>query len=180
MPVGSGYGTKNQMVNTVFIRPFINKINSLQEDILAGHFDSVHKPNAANKSLNNVYVSKSRISELGELKGRYDFSKLISLLNELNKAYEQEMYYSVGCIVRAVIDHIPPVFGCRSFNEISNNYSGTKSFKEAMKGLNEQMRKVTDSYLHTPIREKEVAPVEQQVEARSSLDLLLSEIIRIS
>ncbi|PCJ28215.1 MAG: hypothetical protein COA96_01530 [SAR86 cluster bacterium] len=179
-PEGSGYGTKNQMVETVFIRPFRNKIDSMREDILAGDFDLVHKEVHSTNASNNDYVSKSRIDELRGLSSKYDFSKLIALLTELNKAYENQMYYSVGCLVRVIIDHVPPVFGCSSFNEMANNYSGTKSFKEAMKSLNEQMRKVTDSYLHTQIREKEVAPVGQQVEARSPLDLLLSEIIRIS
>ncbi|WP_299769929.1 TIGR02391 family protein [uncultured Pseudoteredinibacter sp.] len=43
-PSGSGYGTRSQMVNTVFIRPFINRIDSLRQDITAGHFESVYKP----------------------------------------------------------------------------------------------------------------------------------------
>lgn len=43
-PVGSGYGTRSQMVNTVFIRPFTNRIDSLRQDIMAGHFESVYKP----------------------------------------------------------------------------------------------------------------------------------------
>jgi hypothetical protein len=126
------------------------------------------------------YVSEIRIAQIRKLVGRFDYSKLVILLEELNSAYENKMYYSVGCLIRAVIDHIPPVFGCKNFSEVANNYSGTKSFKEAMRALNDQMRKVTDSYLHTQIREKEVAPVEQQVEARSSLDILLSEIVRVS
>ncbi|MFA0812655.1 hypothetical protein [Microbulbifer epialgicus] len=76
-------------------------------------------------------------------------------------------------------DHVPPIFGCRAFSEVANNYRGTRSFGESMKALDIQIRKITDSYLHTQIRKKEVVPVEQQVVARSSLDLLLSEIIRV-
>lgn len=180
MPVGSGYGTKNQMVNTVFVRPFLNQIESFREDIQSGHFESVHKSNPVITSNIKDYVAQSRIEEIGNLKGKYDYSKLVWLLIELNKAYKNEMYYSVGCLVRAIIDHVPPVFGCNNFNEVANNYQGSKSFKESMKSLNDQMRKVTDSYLHTQIRNKEVAPVKQQVEAIIPLDLLLSEIIRIS
>lgn len=180
MPVGSGYGTKNQMVNSVFVRPFVNQIESFREDIQSGHFQSVHKANPGITPVNKDYVAQSRIEEIRNLKGRYDYSKLIQLLTELNKAYENEMYYSVGCLIRAIIDHVPPIFGCKCFNEVANNYQGSKSFKESMKSLNENMRKITDSYLHTHIREKEVAPVKQQVEARSPLDFLLSEIVRVS
>jgi hypothetical protein len=180
MPSGSGYGTDSQMVNTVFVRPFRNRIDSLREDILSGNFDAGHKSSSNKKLQNNEYVSQSRIDELSSLKGEYDYSKLVMLLIELNNAYKSEMYYSVGCLIRVVIDHIPPIFGCKQFSEVANNYQGSKSFKESMKALNEQMRKVTDSYLHTQIRKKEVAPVKQQVEARCSLDILLSEIIRIT
>jgi hypothetical protein len=179
-PSGSGYGTKSQMVNTVFVRPFINQIDSYREDIQSGHFEAVHKSNPNNTPQNKHYVSQSRIEEISKLKGKYDYSKLEWLLIELNKAYLNEMYYAVGCLIRAIIDHVPPVFGCKNFNEVANNYQGSKSFKDSMKSLNDQMRKVTDSYLHTQIRDKEVAPVEQQVEARSALDFLLSEIIRVA
>ncbi|MET4028503.1 hypothetical protein ABIE59_004056 [Marinobacter sp. MBR-99] len=160
---------------------------------LGNHVDSNTNMNRAigvlNQAINQAkkfegngekYVSEIRIAQIRKLVGRFDYSKLVILLEELNSAYENKMYYSVGCLIRAVIDHIPPVFGCKNFSEVANNYSGTKSFKEAMRALNDQMRKVTDSYLHTQIREKEVAPVEQQVEARSSLDILLSEIVRVS
>lgn len=181
-PSGSGYGTNSQMVNTVFVQPFTNTIHSIQEDILSGRFEAVHKSSPSNALQIKEYVSQSRIDELSNLNGKYDYSKLILLLIELNKAYKNQMYYSVGCLIRAIIDHIPPVFDCKNFNEVANNYKGSisTSFKESMKALNEQMRKVTDSYLHTQIREKEVAPVEQQVEARSALDFLLSEIIRVT
>ncbi len=180
MPVGSGYGTKSQMVNTVFVRPFLNQIESFREDIQSGHFESVHKIAPVIAPNTKDYVAQSRILEIGNIQGNYDFSKLVWLLIELNKAYKNEMYYSVGCLLRAIIDHVPPVFNCINFNEVANNYQGSKSFKDAMKLLNEQMRKVSDSYLHTHIRNKEVAPVQQQVDAIIPLDLLLSEIIRIS
>lgn len=132
------------------------------------------------KGKGEQYVSEIRITQIRKSEGRFDYSKLVILLEELNCAYENKMYYSVGCLIRSVIDHIPPVFGCKNFSEVANNYPGTKSFKEAARALNDQMRKVTDSYLHTQIREKEVVPVEQQVEARSSMDILLSEIVRVS
>lgn len=179
-PAGSGYGTKSQMVNTVFIKPFINRIDSLREDIISGHFEAIYTNQNREKPVNTLYVSVERINEIEKISDALDYNKLVMLLKELNSAYENKLYFSVGFLIRAIIDHVPPVFGCKSFAEIANNYQGTKSFKEAMKGLNDQIRKVTDSYLHTQIREKEVLPVEQQIEARSSIDLLLSEIIRVA
>jgi len=178
-PSGSGYGTKSQMVKTVFIKPFINKIETLREDIESGDFEMLYKKQVGNSYSGAPYVSHQRIEELDKITCEFDFSKLIAMLKELNVAHQHELFYSVGCLLRAILDHVPPVFCFKNFNEVANNYQGTKSFKEAMKGLNDQMRKITDSYLHTQIRNKEVLPVKQQVEARNSLDLMLSEIIRI-
>ena len=132
------------------------------------------------KPENENYIALSRIEEIGNLNSKFDFSKLKRILIELNTAYSNELYYATGCLIRMILDHVPPIFSCKNFNEVSNNYHGSKSFKDAMKGLNEQMRKISDSYLHTPIRKMETLPEKQQVEARNTLDLLLSEIIRFT
>jgi hypothetical protein len=57
-PSGSGYGTKSQMVNTVFVRPFTNRIDSLREDILLGHFESVHKIDPKSSPISKEYVAQ--------------------------------------------------------------------------------------------------------------------------
>lgn len=62
-PGGSGYGTKTQMVNTVFIRPFVNRFDSLREDILSGHFESVYQ--AKEKSEVSYAESPPKIQESG-------------------------------------------------------------------------------------------------------------------
>lgn len=60
---------------------------------------------------NGYYVDSSRIDELKDIKQKNcDYTRLIQLLEELNLAWRNEMYMSVSMIVRAIIDHIPPVF----------------------------------------------------------------------
>jgi hypothetical protein len=76
------------------------------------------------------------------------------------------------------LDHVPPIFGCKSFAEVSNNYSGGKSFKESMKRLEDSSRKIADSYLHTQIRKSESLPNPTQVDFSNDLDVLLAEIAR--
>ena len=134
-----------------------------------------------NKNTNGHYVNPSRLEELKEVtsKSEYDLIKLIRLLEELNIAYSNESYFAVGMIVRSIIDHVPPIFGKLSFNEVTENY-GTKSFKELLRKLNDSSRKISDSMLHTHIRKKEILPNETQVDFRSELDFLLGEIIRIN
>ena len=106
-------------------------------------------------------------------------SKLIRFCEELDESFLFENYLSVGMLIRGIIDHIPPVFGCKNFNEVVNNYNGTKSFKESMLNLNNSLRKISDSYLHTHIRNKETLPNKTQINFSSDMDVLLSEIIRI-
>jgi len=126
------------------------------------------------------YVAEDRIAELAEIeKPQFDTAKLIRLLRELNSAYNNDANYSVGILVRAVIDHVPPIFGCTSFSEVSNNYKGTKSFKGAMRHLNDSLRNLADSYLHVQIRKIESLPTMNQVDFRADLDALLSEVSRV-
>ena len=127
-------------------------------------------------------VSESRLDELRALKSPdFDFRKLIRLCEELNTAFQEECYFSTAMVTRALLDHVPPVFGFKTFSEVANNYAGGgKSFKEAMQHLESASRKVADAHLHIPIRKSETLPAAQQVNCGQQLDMLLSEIVRIS
>ena len=127
------------------------------------------------------FINEDRIKQLSEIKSdSFDLSKLIALCNEINIAHNSSSYYSVLMLVRAIIDHIPPILGVDTFNKVANNYSeGSKSFKKSMIHLNDSMRNIADSYLHQSIRKKENAPNDTQVNYSQDVDLLLDEIIRI-
>ncbi len=128
-----------------------------------------------------AFVSETRLQELRDLKPvKFDFRKLIRLCEELNESYYAGSYFCVGMTVRAIMDHIPPIFGFTSFLSFANQYGGSKSFKDLMKRLEETFRKLGDAYLHTQIRNSETLPNENQVEFRSEMDMLLAEIVRVS
>lgn len=77
-------------------------------------------------------IAPARIMELRKLQSNsYDFTKLIRLCEELNTAYANGCFFATVMITRAIIDHVPPVFGLQKFPHVANNYSGAKSFKEA-------------------------------------------------
>lgn len=82
-------------------------------------------------------------------------------------------------LVRAILDHVPPLFGFRTFAEVSANYgaAGT-SFKKSMEHLQKTLRNISDSHLHQNIRQKESLPTETQVDFGAALDQLLGEVIR--
>jgi hypothetical protein len=82
-------------------------------------------------------------------------------------------------LTRAVLDHVPPLFGMATFTEVVNNYSGAHSFKETMKRLEGAARKIADGLLHGQIRRKEILPEPQQVNFAAEVDVLLAEIVRI-
>jgi hypothetical protein len=126
------------------------------------------------------FVEKSRIDEIDNLpRGAYDSTKLSQLLVELNRAYNAHSYFSCQLLIRAIVDHVPPIFGQATFGEVANNYAGGgRSFRESMQHLHSSCRKLADGSLHTPIRAKESVPTAQQVEFRADVDALLGEVIR--
>lgn len=126
------------------------------------------------------YVPQSRIKELASIGTKeFDLTKLIQFCNELNSSLSEGNHFSIIMLSRAILDHIPPVFGVESFHEIANNYKGARSFKESMERLNKSCRKIADQHLHSQIRGSEVLPTIAQVDFSNDIDLLLSEIVRI-
>lgn len=126
------------------------------------------------------YVSGERLGELRKIQSRdFDLTRLIRLIEELNVAYAESCWMSVAMLVRAIVDHVPPIFSKKSFGEVANDPQKPKSFREAMEHLQKSLRKVADHNLHVQIRNKEVLPNENQVDFRSPLDLLLAEIVRV-
>ena len=104
-------------------------------------------------------------------------------IEELNFNFSKGNYLSVGMIGRTILHHVPPVFGFKNFDEVASNYGGAqenRSFKKNMQHLNNSLKNIADSYLHTQIRKAENLPTENQIDFRQDIDLLLSELIRIS
>lgn len=125
------------------------------------------------------YVSAIRIKELKALTSeRVDLAKLIRLCEELNTAYANKLNLAIAMLLRAILDHVPPIFSKDSFKEVASGHGG-KSFKETMKHLQDGARKIADSHLHVQIRKKEVLPTYVQVNFSQYLDVLLAEIIAI-
>jgi hypothetical protein len=124
------------------------------------------------------FIDHSRIAALKDIKIKdFDLIRLIKYCEELNFNFKYGNYLSVAMLSRAIIDHIPPIFGKKTFAEVANNY-GTQSFKNSTKTLDQSLRNIADNFLHQTIRKRESLPVLTQVNFSQSLDVLLSEIIR--
>lgn len=124
------------------------------------------------------YVSLPRIEELRAIPSTpWDLKRLIRLCEEINSSFANGNLLATGMLLRAVADHVPPIFGVKSFNEYANSVAG-KSHKETMQHLQNSLRSIADSFLHDHIRSKEVLPTESRVDFRQDLDVLLGEIVR--
>jgi len=143
--------------------------------------DVAGQPEAIKLSaLTKEYIHQHRMKELKEISSdKFDLCKLLKLCQELNDSYREKAVFSIIMLTRALMDHVPPVFGFKNFTEVVNNYSGTKSFKESMDRLNSSCRKIADQHLHTPIRKSESIPTMNQVDFSNDVDVLLGEIYRI-
>lgn len=141
-----------------------------------------NKKSTTNKEPRNLknYVDTDRIEELLKISSKEcDLTKLICLCKEINICFTEKCYFSVIMSIRAIIDHVPPIFYCSKFSEVANNYSGSKSFKESMKNLENSSRKIADQHLHCQIRSSEIVPTKVQVDFSNDLDVLLGEIVRL-
>jgi len=165
------YGFKDRMENQVAI------VESLKHEVgqtrIAGTKLSA-------LSEHEVYVDTFRIEEIRSITPtNFDLAKLVELCEELNRCYANQCFLAVAMLVRAMLDHVPPIFGHKTFTEFTNNYGGTRSFKQSMDHLENSLRKIADAHLHGQIRKKESLPNKTQVNFSADLDVLLAEIVRV-
>jgi hypothetical protein len=75
----------------------------------------------------------------------------VRLCEELNIASREGCHFATAALTRALVDHVPPLFGKKNFSEVANNYAGTRSFREAMEHLDSAAKKMADGHLHIHI-----------------------------
>ncbi len=99
-----------------------------------------------------VYIDQKIIEGFIKKKDSFNYKKLVRLLGELNSSYAAGYPYSSSMLVRAVFDHIPPLLGHNSFEEVVNGYAWSRTDKEYMKRLLD-FKKDADDALHRQISE---------------------------
>lgn len=148
-------------------------LNQVRRKISQGH-----KPHGVLSKA--AYVDPTRILQLrGTKSDQWDLKRLVRLLEELNSAHEHELHMATAMLVRAVVDHVPPIFNAKNFSEVANNYPAPRSFSDQMRQLDTSLRKIADMHLHQPVRKAEALPLAPQVDFRGALDVLLSEVVRL-
>jgi hypothetical protein len=127
---------------------------------------------------NILYVSSERLDQLRLLDRKtLDLKRLIRMCEELNRCYSEGCLIAVGILVRAIIDHIPPIFDKTNFKDVAGQ--GSKSIKSSLHRLDKSSRDIADELLHQQIRRTETLPTDTRVNFSNDLDVLLAEIIRV-
>lgn len=83
---------------------------------------------------------------------RWKVDKLLILCAELNDGYASNNAYACAALIRAVLDHIPPVFGHRDFKQVAAQHTFTvqrtdKAHAQKLAGFKD----IADDALHRPI-----------------------------
>jgi hypothetical protein len=118
------------------------------------------------------YIKQKIINGFKKKKDIFNYKKLICLLNELNSNYELKNVYSSLALIRAVLDHIPPILGCSSFEEVVNNYHWTRVDKKYMEALSKD---ASDDALHRQISKKEDLLDMLNIQNSIAINVLLQE-----
>jgi hypothetical protein len=128
---------------------------------------------------NMAFLEPSVLAKLREIKPqKFDFIKLVQFCEELNDAYGRGNYLSCVLLIRAVMNHVPPIFGLNTFADVTAQ-SG-RSLKSIFEQLEDNARPIADLHSHALIRNRENLPTKHQVEPyKASFELLIQEVITL-
>lgn len=99
-------------------KDFVEKILQLAVDIET-YFSN--DDNLADKD-ETEYIRKSIVKAIKKGGREFNYKKLLALTKELNHNFKSKNTYSCLMLVRAILDHIPPLLSFTSFGQLVNNY----------------------------------------------------------
>jgi hypothetical protein len=101
------------------------------------------------------YVAERLIAaiQVKDEESQLDCAKLLQLIHELNDIYAYENAYAAHALLRAILDHIPPILGCATFTETANNYPWSRTDKRYVKKLLD-FKLQSNDVLHRQVSEK--------------------------
>lgn len=140
---------------------------------------SASGPTPARPQRRGEFVDSARISEIAAIRdSEFDVQRLVRMCEEINSAWEAGNLMSVAMLARAIVDHVPPIFGHSNFAQVTSQAS-SRSIRGSFEHIQTGLRHIADGALHTHIRRRETLPTSTQVDFRQSLDVLLGEVVRV-
>ena len=128
-------------------------------------------------NLNSSFLNIEVLDDLKKIENsKFDIKKLVRFCEELNDSYSRANYLSCALLIRAVMNHIPPIFNAEKFSQVVAN-SG-RSVKAVLSHLESQARPIADLHTHFLIRSREQVPTKHQIEPyKPSFEILIQEVI---
>ncbi|GAA4536411.1 hypothetical protein [Amycolatopsis samaneae] len=126
------------------------------------------------------YVNQKVIDALEQKETTSSFSldKLLQLINELNTNYALGNPYACHALLRAILDHIPPVFSQPHFQAVASNHNWSQTDKRYMKLLVE-FRNQADDVMHRQIRKSVTVIDMHDVPQKAWINALLVEVAEV-
>ncbi len=109
-----------------------------------------------------------------EATDRFDRAKLLRLIDELNDNHVRGNAYASHALLRAILDHIPPLLGCANFAAVTNNYPWSQTDKNYMRRLLD-FKLQADDVLHRQISPKTDLLSLNDIPPRAWVNRLLQE-----
>jgi len=123
-------------------------------------------------------VARDRLEKLERIREdneHVDF--LIRMCSEINSCFLQGHLLATLLVMRALLNYVPPIFGCKSFSSVAAQ--SPVSLKEQFETLEEGLRKVADYQTHRTMKPGDCYPSRAQVEPyKPAFELLIDEVIR--
>lgn len=95
---------------------------------------------------------KIDIIEAFEIKeGPFNYQKLVKLLRQINDNYGRGNEHACSQLLKATLNHIPPLLGYKTFEELSNNYKWSsdahKTYAHLLNEWTAEAHDVTHTYI---------------------------------
>jgi hypothetical protein len=128
------------------------------------------------QTVKSGYIDAQVIAAIKAREGadRFDRSKLLRLIDELNDNQARGNRYAVHALLRAILDHIPPMLGSADFPAAVSNYRWSRTDRGYMRKLLD-FKLQADDVLHRQISGKADLLSLEDVPPRAWVNRLLQE-----
>lgn len=172
----------NEWYYSTHISEYRNKLAGLIERLRIEYISPEKETNNLNRDETDsdepmptsLYIKEEIIEAIKSKNDGFNYKKLTKLITELNKNYLLSNAYSCLALIRAITDHIPPLLGYTTFEEVVNNYKGSKTDKDYLIKLFND-RPVSDDSLHRVISHSEDLIDMDDIPNKRFLNRLLQE-----
>jgi len=120
------------------------------------------------------YIHQNIIEGFDNKNNGFNYVKLLRLLGELNDNHARKNHYSSAMLIRGILDHIPPLLGYTTFDEVANNYPWSQTDKKYMKALLD-FKNEGDDALHTVISNEQDFLAMDTLPSSNRINTLLQE-----